>query len=350
MEKSLLFIGTYNVPLTTGDGDIFLGNGKGLYTLEFDNSLGEFGAQLYCVDSPNVSYIKPLPDESSILAVNELENQESLVSKFSYDLQGKLLLTHRARTLGSASCHLEINSNNDTIFVSNYLSGNLTVLNNMELTQLIEHKGSSINIKRQDGPHVHSSLLYNNDQNLLVADLGADALVSYSINSVNNKLTEDYRIDCKKGAGPRTIIKNKSGSNVYVANELNCTISVFKVQDHLLTEFQNISVFEERPDFNGTTSELEFGKDGKYLYAATRGNNILSVFQVDKDGGCLKLIQTVSTFGDNPRSFCIISDYDWLIVANQDSENLTCFKINMDGTLSMHTTCAFPTPVCIRTI
>merc|ERR1712173_400509 len=61
-----------------------------------------------------------------------------------------------------------------------------------------------------------------------------------------------------------------------------------------------------------------------------------AIFKVANDGQ-LEPINYVSTFGKTPRHFAISPDDEWLIGANQDSNNLVVFRRDVDnGKLEMH--------------
>ena len=40
-KKVKLYTGSYNAPVVTGDGSVYLGNGQGICLWEFDESTGE---------------------------------------------------------------------------------------------------------------------------------------------------------------------------------------------------------------------------------------------------------------------------------------------------------------------
>merc|ERR1712228_1021965 len=83
-------------------------------------------------------------------------------------------------------------------------------------------------------------------------------------------------------------------------------------------------------------AEIGMSRDGHFVYCSNRGLDTLAIFKVANDG-TLKAINYVSTFGKTPRHFSISPDNEWLIGANQDSNNLVVFRRNaQNGTLQMH--------------
>jgi len=65
----------------------------------------------------------------------------------------------------------------------------------------------------------------------------------------------------------------------------------------------------------------------KYLYASNRGHDSLAVFSIESNTGFLTLIQHISVQGHTPRDFNISPNGKFLIVANQDSNNIVLFNI-----------------------
>lgn len=51
-------------------------------------------------------------------------------------------------------------------------------------TQVIQHRGASINKGRQAGPHVHSMFFAPDLRTVFTCDLGVDQLVAYRYNSL----------------------------------------------------------------------------------------------------------------------------------------------------------------------
>ena len=91
--------------------------------------------------------------------------------------------------------------------------------------------------------------------------------------------------------------------------------------------------------------------DGLYLYASNRGseNNIVS-FKVLPNGKLEeKSIQYYSTEGKTPRNFTINKEGNWLLVANQDSNNIIAFRRNTQtGALtSTGVSIKLSMPVCL---
>src|SRR3569833_1968692 len=106
------------------------------------------------------------------------------------------------------------------------------------------------------------------------------------------------------------------------------------------------------PNFKGTNgaAAIKITPDGHFLYATDRldASSIL-VYSMSPETGKLTFMERHNT-GKNPRDFAIDPTGKWLLVANQDSDNVMVFKIN-PGTGSLTTTginIKIGNPVCLK--
>jgi len=93
---------------------------------------------------------------------------------------------------GKASCHIEKDEKGQRLFVSDYGSGDLKVIDISEagspkLLQEISFTGKGLDPERQEASHIHSCFLHRGD--LYAADLGCDKIYSF------DKIRESF---CKK--------------------------------------------------------------------------------------------------------------------------------------------------------
>ena len=73
-------------------------------------------------------------------------------------------------------------------------------------------------------------------------------------------------------------------------------------------------------------ADIHISSDGKFVYASNRGHNSIAIFEVNVNNGSLKIIGHESTKGDTPRNFSLSPDGDFLLVANQLTNNIVAFK------------------------
>jgi 6-phosphogluconolactonase len=270
------------------------------------------------------------------------------------------MFDNKQPTLGTDPCHIEINSKGTELFVSNFMSGSICVLpvrpdgSIGELSQFIQHTGSSINPQRQSSPHVHSLIFSPDEQYAFVPDLGLDKLMIYKTNSGSSPLTESEipYFQTEPGAGPRHGAFNPSGEYFYLINELNCTILVLSNNKKSggFSNLQSVSSLPEGVDVVGNScADIHITPDGRFLYGSNRGHNSLILYGINEQSGLLEYIGCQPCGGRTPRNFVIDPSGNYLLCANQDSDDITVFKIDQkNGLLKEITKCHIPTPVCVR--
>jgi 6-phosphogluconolactonase len=98
------------------------------------------------------------------------------------------------------------------------------------------------------------------------------------------------------------------------------------------------------------SADIHVSPDGRFLYASNRADaNNISIFSINENDGRLRLIGTQSTKGLVPRNFVIHPSGNWLLVANQVSNNIVVFKRNQQTGLlaEVGEQLNLPTPVCL---
>lgn len=97
-----------------------------------------------------------------------------------------------------------------------------------EGARIVSIDGKGPNRDRQDHSHCHHVVF--NDQYLYVADLGTDTLSVYRFDPNQGELElHGDRIETDAGAGPRHLIFHPDKPLIFVANELDSTVNVYRV-------------------------------------------------------------------------------------------------------------------------
>jgi 6-phosphogluconolactonase len=305
---------------------------NGIYVYDFNLETGDCTLKNNTSESVNPSFLNLSDDKTTLYAVNE-NGQNSTVSSFKFDKdQGKLDLINIQDAGGADPCHI-INDKNHTI-TANYSGGNIAVFgknNDGSLTpakQIIQHFGKSINTERQNSPHPHMVYFSNDKKYVLANDLGTDKIYIYNYNPIARTSILELKSETtlKAGIGPRHLTMSKDGKWVYVLQELSGNISGFKFSKGKLKLVFETTVLDV--DFKDAprAADIHISADGKFLYASNRGTaNDISIFEILKSG-YLKFIARNSTLGNGPRNFAIDPSGNFLLVANQFTNNIVIFK------------------------
>ena len=177
-------------------------------------------------------------------------------------------------------------------------------------------------VQHEKKAHAHEVVRSPDGKSIFVMDLGLDKVFHYDLDL--NKLSE---VDGKAGAGPRHMAFHPSGKYAYLMNELNSTVTTFAYDGRTLTPKATVS--SVAPDFHGQASSAEIvvHHSGKFLYASNRGGNTIAMFPIGKDG-VLGAPEQFPSGGKMPRNFAIDPTGKWMLVANQDSDNVVIYKID----------------------
>jgi len=351
--RYLVYVGTYT------DKD-----SKGIYAFKFDPASGVTEPIGLVAETQNPSFLAVDSNGKLLYAVNEVDIFNGAttggVSTFAIDRDsGKLTLLQQLSSAGAGPAHISLDKTGRYVLVANYDSGNIAVFPINKDGQLgprtafVQHAGSSLNKERQATPHAHEIQVSNDNQFVLVADLGIDELLVYRFDASTGSLTLNHPafVKVSPGSGPRHFAIASSGKFVYLVNEMSSTIDVFSFNPSSgrLHKEQTISTLPR--DFKGenTTAEIATDSSGKFLYVSNRGDNSIAVFAIDQQNGKLSFVERTPTGGKTPRHFALDPTGKWMFVENQDSGTINIFAIDAAGgklSATSHTLKA-SSPVCV---
>jgi 6-phosphogluconolactonase len=313
----------------------------GIYAFRFDAATGALLPHGSFAGIANPSFLVVHPNARWLYAVGETSQRQD-------GAQGSVWACHFERepwairavnerpSGGDWPCHLLLDASGRWLLVSNYGSGSVAVLPILadgslgETTDLIQHHGSGAHPDRQEGPHAHSATLTADDRFVVVADLGMDELLVYMFDTDAGKLGAHTHVHTRPGAGPRHIAFHPSGRRMYVANELDSTVSVYdyEASTGTLRERQTIDTVPAGVPENWV-ADIHIAPSGDRLYVSNRGHNSIAVFDVDA-GGELTRIAISSCGGDWPRNFALAPGGGFMLVANQYSGDIAVLPL-LDG-------------------
>jgi len=351
-QENYLVVGTY-----TG------GKSEGIYVYKFNSADGAY-QEISHVKTSNPSFVVVSPDEKYVYAVHEngKNGKGGDISAFSFDKQaGTLTFLNKQPTGGDHPCYVDIDKTGKWIFAGNYSSGSLSIFpvgsdgSLSPVSTHIEHKGSVKVIGRQDSPHVHCSFVSPDYKWLYVPDLGIDKVMIYAFDAVTGKLTPGSQefAESYPGAGPRHITFHPNGKFAYLIEELSGHVVVYQYQEGKLKLLQSASTIAPGKNGFAGSADIHVSPDGKFLYASNRGDfNDLAIYKVDPKSGKLSTAGFQSTLGKAPRNFNLDPTGKYLLVGNQDNDEIVVFKRNVKTGLLTDTgkRIAVGKPVCLKWI
>lgn len=365
MSESYVYVGTYSGP-NFAPGGKKPSTSEGIYVFKMDTSGSLNLIQVVATENP--SFLAVDPSKEHLYCVNELgaddaESPLGRVSAYKIDSSsGKISFINTESTNGTWPCHCIVHPSGKYLLTANYGSGSFPVYPILadgrigKMTDIFQSSGngSGPDEARQTGPHAHMILTNPGAQHVFGVDLGADKIVSLSLDITTGKFAPGTvpHANLPSGGGPRHMNFHPSDKFSYVLNELSSTIDIFDFDADrgAFTWIQNVSTLPRdtsfvRPKFDptnpgkvpegtNTTAEIKIHPSGKWIYATNRGMNSIAIFMVDSKTGRLTPIDWVSTQGDVPRGMNIEPSGTFLLVGNQNSDSIIVFEINSsDGKL-----------------
>lgn len=185
---------------------------------------------------------------------------------------------------------------------------------------------------------------------MLVADLGIDRVVIYAFDAEAGSLTETDTLASAAGAGPRHMTWHPNGTALYVANELDSTVTPF-FYDSDSGRFKERETLPTLPDDGpeSTVADIHLSPAADRLFISNRGHNSIAVFDVD-GSGTLSGSGIYSCGGNWPRNFAVGPHGRCLLVANRRSNEITLLALGNDGELEKRRSYSdfVVEPSCIR--
>lgn len=344
-SKTLMFVGTY----TDGIPD------KGIYVYELNHNNGALSLVFNTENIVNPSFLTVSPNGKFLYVCTETKlSQHGNLSAFAINsIDGSLKFINKQSTNGENPVYVSVHKDNKFIITANYGEGNVTVLSSNQdgslnpFVQSIQFSGMSINKERQEKPHIHSASLSPKNDFLFLPDLGTDKIRAFKFDeSQNEPLLETTPINTEAGGGPRHMAFHPNQKYTYAIEELSGNIIGYDYKNGQLSKIQQIQSNQKKAGIY-SSADIHISPDGKFLYATNRVENTISIFKIAANG-ILSLIGHEPTFGETPRNFNIDPTGNFVIVANQSSNNIVVFRRNRitglltklsDDTKVLHPSC-----------
>lgn len=349
-----LYLGCYTQILPHVEG-----RGTGISCVEYDPPSGVFETRFIQEGVINPSYLLAVPEKGRLYAIEEqpASDGSSLVSYAIARDDGSLTEVSRVAVGGDWPCHIAIDTAQSRLFLSNYMSGSLTIwpLDDSGLpsgtAQVITHSGSSVNPERQEGPHVHCALAMPDGNTLMVCDAGTDEILRYKmIGDGRLEATPCEVIKAPPGSLPRHMVLSADGLRLFVVHELGNHVTAYKIDGGFLREIGSIGTLPVEIDpTTSATAAIRLHPNGCFLYVSNRGHDSITLFDISDPDRAPEFVAAYPTGGQTPRDFNISPDGNFLLVAHQDSHSIVAMDISSENGRLSEAGQMFQTnsPVCI---
>ncbi|MFF9038739.1 lactonase family protein [Streptomyces sp. NPDC014892] len=307
-------------------GSFTSAGGPGVLVADVDEKSGALTVLSGADDVPDPSYLALAPDGRTLYAVSE--RPEGAVA--AYRVTGdRPELTGPQVAVGAGPTHLTVFDGH--VLTADYGSGSVTAVPlrpdgtlGPAASGTLRHaaSGSAPGDRRQ--PRAHQVVSDPSGRRFLGVDLGTDSVRVCAVEDGVPVALHETAL--RPGSGPRHLALHPGGPGgpyVYVLNELSPTVTVcrWNAPDGPLEPLGETPVLPEAPEGDAYPSGLVVSPDGRFVWTATRGTDVLSVLAVEGDG--LRLVTTVPCGGHWPRALTYAAGT--LYVANERSGDVTWF-------------------------
>ncbi|WP_022791822.1 beta-propeller fold lactonase family protein [Weissella halotolerans] len=315
MDKVL--IGTYT-----------MGASKGIYELDFDDENGYISNVRNIAQLGSPTYLAVSAADKLYTVDRDGDHGGLAVYDFSKDGETEFIASYMEG--GSSPAYVAVDEQRQLVYTANYHKGTVKVFaihddGTLTLTDSFKSSGQGPR-PEQDKSHIHFANL-TPDNRLVAVDLGTDKVFTFDV-SAEGKLTQVAEYNAESGFGPRHIRFSKDGQYAYLLGELSSKLAVLKYNQHdgtfkLLQEISTIPTDWHK--HNGAAA-IYVSDDGHFIYTSNRGHNSIAVFEIKDGGAKVERIQLISSEGDFPRDFALSPSNRYLIVANQNTDNLSVYE------------------------
>ncbi|XBC44129.1 MAG: 6-phosphogluconolactonase [Buchnera aphidicola (Schlechtendalia peitan)] len=221
--------------------------------------------------------------------------------------------------------HLEINKTETYLFSSSYHFNciNVSPINSSGIAQSPIQTITGIK-------GCHASLMHYNNRYIFVSSLQSDRIYLYNFTHEGVLLESQKKfISVGNKFGPRHLIFQKNTDRLFHINELNGSISIWKVNKSCneVIFLKNINIISNKLKKTAWSSDLHMSSCENFLYASDRNNNSITILNNHVNIDNIKVIEYVQT-EVQPRSFNIEKNGQHLIVAGEKSNSISIYKLN----------------------
>ncbi len=346
---NLIFAGTFSQS----------GGSRGVYRFRQNSETGELHEEGLALDCPDCSFLTLLPQKKRAYGVSKLMDTEgqsygAVVAMGLDPSDGSLSMLNSQDSLGNGPCHVSASSDGKHVLVANYNGGNATLFCARTDGTLepaccnIQHEGRGPHPSRQKQAHIHSVTLSPDERFVIVADLGLDVWRIYRLDG--KQLILNGECQTAAGAGPRHFAFHPDGRHAFGINELDSTLSAFQwdAQAGTLKEINTVALLPEDFSEENTAGDIHVSADGAYVYGSNRGHDSIVCCSIDPQTRAVTMIQRTPCGGAHPRNFALAPDGRFLYVANMNSHNIVCFRIDRGLLIPAKIEVSLGMPVCLK--
>jgi len=227
---------------------------------------------------------------------------------------------------GNGPCHINVQPESQSVFVSNYGSGDFSAFWMDKGTSEISIGDLKYSENFGSNSHAHGAFWGRDLRFLYVTDLGGDTVFHYIVGE-DGSIIKAGSTSTPGGTGPRHMAFHPTLDVAYLVLELGTAVIGYNI-DKVTGELVQFGKYPTIPaDFvdENFPGGIVIEADGNFLYVTNRGMNTVATFSIS-DTGALTLVSNTSCEGDWPRAITIDPTGQYLLVSNQRSGSVEVFR------------------------
>lgn len=331
-------LGKHERLLLVGTGTGGKSTSKGIYAYSFDTATGDLKQIGLAVEANSPTFFVLSPDKKFVYSVNESAHVQGqrggMVSSFTFDEPNdKLTFINSSSSVGGGPTHIAVDHTGHCVFAANYGGGSavsFAVDGQGHLSEAVSFEQYTPDPSRNERhSHAHRVTVSPDNRFLLVNDLGLDQIHIYRLDASTAKLTlnDPPRWRSGVGYGPRALVFHPNGKIAYCVNELKPRVCVLSwdAQKGELKTIQDISLEPDNYTGLSAPADIVFDKKMRFAYVASRLDDFMATFTVSPTDGTLTPVNHTPCGGKRPRHLAMDPSDGWLLLANQDTNNIAVF-------------------------
>lgn len=265
------------------------------------------------------------------------------VSAFAVLPDGSLQEINHEGTGAMRGFDLEIDENDELLFVGGYYDGSVSMLELNpdgsvgEVRDIVFHKRIAEGISEFDcSPHVTCVKILPDKSGIAAVDAGLNQVKLYQVDKQKGKLVLKDILRPQLDSMPGSIRFSADGKFAYLLCQKSMQVIVYA----LSFDEEGRYVFEEIQKADTVSSEeerkfslamsMELSPDGRHLFVTNAGENTLCVFTVHPENGRLEFMCCTKTGGSYPKNLLVMPDNTHVSVIMNESDMIVKMHMNYE--------------------
>jgi 6-phosphogluconolactonase (cycloisomerase 2 family) len=313
------------------------GRGDGIHVFRVDPNTGSWSHTQKVGGLVNPSFLILRKDSQFLYSAH---GDEGYASAFSVDrASGQLTLLNQAETGGTNGVHLALDKAGRFLVLANYTSGSVSVLSVKEdgklgeIVQVMPLPGTpGPHRVEQASAHPHQIVFDPSGRFVVVPDKGLDRIFVFGFDSKTGKLTPTAQGAgvSRTMSGPRHAAFHPRLPVLWMLNEINNTVTtwLWEAERGHLKAAQILPSLPSDYTAENTTSEIEVGAGGRFVYCSNRGHDSVAIFAADQRTGLLSPLGWEPSRGRIPRFIGMEQAGRFLYAANEQSDTVVSWRVD----------------------